>query len=181
MVPKANPSKDSTQASISEPGKIRGHWFHPSLTSDPWRVGSHWFHPSLTSELRRIGVIDSTQASLVNQGGLGVIDKSWANSKHNWLEKFTLVWKVSQDSCILVAACMTPRWPWPVRESFPPTIIYSWHNPREETWKSCKFQFFETLICFFNSYDLSSSLQEGTFLLEDITTQQRAFRTFSGI
>lgn len=72
-------------------------------------------------------------SSLVNLGGLGVIDKSKADSKHSWLEKFPIACKVSQDSCVLQAACKSPRRLWPVRESFPQKKkknIYSWHNPQ---------------------------------------------------
>lgn len=37
-----------------------------------------------------LGIRDFTQASLVNQGQFGFIDKSRADSKHRWLEEFTL-------------------------------------------------------------------------------------------
>lgn len=74
--PKTNQSKDCTQVSPSEPGRIGGH--------------------------------DSTQASLVNQVQLGVIDKSTADSKHSWLEEFTLTLRWVKTAAFLELPAWLP-------------------------------------------------------------------------
>lgn len=90
-----------------------------------------------------LGIRDFTQASLVNQGQFGFIDKSRADSKHSWLEEFTLtlMWVKTAESMKL------PTWlpaDLSQSENLSPNNYLLQAYSREELRKPCKFQFVET-------------------------------------